>query len=218
MILASKLFKDFFFKPNIGITKTQQKLHILCKVNSSDAAVPFGGGHTKTAHTKSTPEDGMWLPSGKGIKNGPMCSTAPKKLVHYLHQKRNAEEESTACGLFKVWPSSGQKGGKQGKQRVTGQGRLSQRKICTHIHYGWATYSLLSSTPPWNLQPLVLVIFSLSKICQLIGVAHHLSMWSGKFGTFNSPTSKHTTKPSNFKTTMDKTDTFWHHWKLTPFW
>lgn len=132
---------------NIGITNIQQKLHILCKVNSSDAAVPFWGTHTKTAHSRSTPEDGMGLPSGKGIQNGHMCSTVPKKLVHYLHQKRNAEEESAACRLFKVfvtlWPSCGQKGREAGKARGHRAGETQPEKNLS-AHTLWVSHSIFA--------------------------------------------------------------------------
>ena len=48
-----------------------------------------------TSHTRSTHEDGMWLPKWQ-VNSEQLhisCNLSPEKQVCYLHEKRNAEEE-----------------------------------------------------------------------------------------------------------------------------
>ena len=78
----------------------------LCAVRCMNICVHITnpiGSHTivwtlkNTAHTRSNPGDGMWMPKWQGIENGRMCNVSPEKRMYYLLKKRNAEKKNTGC-------------------------------------------------------------------------------------------------------------------------
>ena len=76
------------------------------KATTTMLKIPSIGSHTivwtykNAAHTRSTPEDGMWLSKGQGNWKKSQAVCLPKKQVDYLHKKRNAREEAIVVICF----------------------------------------------------------------------------------------------------------------------